>query len=180
MLKRGEDARFMPGVWVFPGGVVDDADRETAAAPELEIDADEWAHRVCGARELGEEAAHRDRPRGAAAVVALDHAGRGPGPLRHPLLRRPRSRPQRARARPRRDRRGALVRRPRRRSSRRARRDRPLLPDRPPPRGAERFASADDVIAAAARARVEPILPRVVGSRDSFDVLLPDDPGYDD
>jgi len=55
MLQRGADARFMPGVWVFAGGVVDPADREAGSPPEG-IDADEFAHRVCGARELSEEA----------------------------------------------------------------------------------------------------------------------------
>lgn len=56
MLQRGAKARFMPGVWVFAGGVVDDADRESNGGAPGEIDSDELAHRVCGARELGEEA----------------------------------------------------------------------------------------------------------------------------
>ncbi len=45
----------MPGVWVFAGGAVDPEDRETGFAP-AGIDPDEAAHRVCAARELGEEA----------------------------------------------------------------------------------------------------------------------------
>jgi 8-oxo-dGTP pyrophosphatase MutT (NUDIX family) len=45
MLKRSEEARFMPGVWVFPGGSVDAADGE-----------DEAGHRACAMRELSEEA----------------------------------------------------------------------------------------------------------------------------
>jgi len=45
LLKRTEEARFMPGVWVFPGGGVDDADGEGEAG-----------HRVCAVRELEEEA----------------------------------------------------------------------------------------------------------------------------
>ena len=32
MLQRGAEARFMPGVWVFAGGVVETADRERADA----------------------------------------------------------------------------------------------------------------------------------------------------
>ena len=45
LLKRTEEARFMPGVWVFPGGGVDPADGEGEAG-----------HRACAVRELAEEA----------------------------------------------------------------------------------------------------------------------------
>jgi 8-oxo-dGTP pyrophosphatase MutT (NUDIX family) len=45
MLKRSEEAKFMPGVWVFPGGSVDAADG-----------ADEAGRRACALRELTEEA----------------------------------------------------------------------------------------------------------------------------
>jgi 8-oxo-dGTP pyrophosphatase MutT (NUDIX family) len=45
MLKRSEEARFMPGVWVFPGGSVDEADG-----------LDELGARACAVRELAEEA----------------------------------------------------------------------------------------------------------------------------
>jgi 8-oxo-dGTP pyrophosphatase MutT (NUDIX family) len=45
LLKRTEEAQFMPGVWVFPGGAVDAADG-----------AGETGHRACAARELAEEA----------------------------------------------------------------------------------------------------------------------------
>jgi 8-oxo-dGTP pyrophosphatase MutT (NUDIX family) len=46
MLKRGPSARFMPNVWVFPGGSVDPADGEGEAA-----------FTACARRELQEEAA---------------------------------------------------------------------------------------------------------------------------
>jgi len=46
MLKRTEAAKFMPGVWVFPGGSVDPADG-----------AGEAGFRACAMRELAEEAA---------------------------------------------------------------------------------------------------------------------------
>jgi 8-oxo-dGTP pyrophosphatase MutT (NUDIX family) len=45
MLKRSEEARFMPGVWVFPGGSLDEADG-----------AEEAGLRACALRELSEEA----------------------------------------------------------------------------------------------------------------------------
>lgn len=45
LLKRTERAKFMPGVWVFPGGSVDGGDGEG-----------ETAYRACAVRELEEEA----------------------------------------------------------------------------------------------------------------------------
>jgi 8-oxo-dGTP pyrophosphatase MutT (NUDIX family) len=45
MLKRNEEASFMPGAWVFPGGSVDAADGEGEAG-----------FRACAVRELAEEA----------------------------------------------------------------------------------------------------------------------------
>jgi 8-oxo-dGTP pyrophosphatase MutT (NUDIX family) len=45
LLKRAEKARFMPNVWVFPGGAVDDADG-----------VDEARFKACAVRELEEEA----------------------------------------------------------------------------------------------------------------------------
>ncbi len=45
LLKRTESAKFMPGVWVFPGGAVDPGDGESEAG-----------FRSCAVRELAEEA----------------------------------------------------------------------------------------------------------------------------
>jgi 8-oxo-dGTP pyrophosphatase MutT (NUDIX family) len=45
MLRRSEEAKFMPGVWVFPGGSVDECDG-----------AEEAGLRACAVRELAEEA----------------------------------------------------------------------------------------------------------------------------
>jgi 8-oxo-dGTP pyrophosphatase MutT (NUDIX family) len=44
LLRRSQEARFMPGVWVFPGGAVDEIDG-----------ADEAGYRACAVRELAEE-----------------------------------------------------------------------------------------------------------------------------
>ncbi len=46
LLKRSAEAKFMPNVWVFPGGAVDAADGEGEAG-----------YRACAVRELAEEAA---------------------------------------------------------------------------------------------------------------------------
>jgi 8-oxo-dGTP pyrophosphatase MutT (NUDIX family) len=45
LLRRTESAKFMPGVWVFPGGAFDDDDGE-----------DEARFKACAVRELEEEA----------------------------------------------------------------------------------------------------------------------------
>lgn len=45
LVRRNPEARFMPGVWVFPGGSVDAVDGDG-----------EMAHRVAAVRELAEEA----------------------------------------------------------------------------------------------------------------------------
>jgi 8-oxo-dGTP pyrophosphatase MutT (NUDIX family) len=45
LVRRNPEARFMPGVWVFPGGAVDTADGDG-----------EDAHRAAAVRELAEEA----------------------------------------------------------------------------------------------------------------------------
>jgi 8-oxo-dGTP pyrophosphatase MutT (NUDIX family) len=46
LLKRSAEAKFMPNVWVFPGGAIDPADGEGEAG-----------YRACAVRELAEEAA---------------------------------------------------------------------------------------------------------------------------
>jgi 8-oxo-dGTP pyrophosphatase MutT (NUDIX family) len=48
LVQRNPQARFMPGVWVFPGGAVDPADGDG-----------EGAHRAAAVRELAEEAGIR-------------------------------------------------------------------------------------------------------------------------
>lgn len=45
LLKRSPEAKFMPNVWVFPGGAVDPEDGE-----------EEAGYRACAVRELAEEA----------------------------------------------------------------------------------------------------------------------------
>ncbi len=56
MVRRGAGARFMPGAWVFPGGVVDDIDRSPEAETALpDVPADERPWLAAAIRELAEE-----------------------------------------------------------------------------------------------------------------------------
>ena len=50
LVKRTEQARFMGGVWVFPGGAVDAEDPPSQGTNSVD------AHRAAAARELSEEA----------------------------------------------------------------------------------------------------------------------------
>src|SRR5690349_10241494 len=52
MAKRSSAVRFMPDVWVFPGGAVSDEDLAACADA---ADDGESAHKLCAARELTEE-----------------------------------------------------------------------------------------------------------------------------
>jgi 8-oxo-dGTP pyrophosphatase MutT (NUDIX family) len=182
LLKRGAEARFMPGVWVFAGGVVDAPDREQAGAAPEGVDADEWAHRVCGARELAEEAGVEVGPR------ELLPWSRWITPVEVPVRFDTRFYLALAPAHCKPEPDGVEMDEARWFGAEQA-----LRADEadeidlsfPTIRHLEelaRFASADEALAVAGSGerRIEPILPRVVGSEDSFDVLLPDDPGYDD
>jgi hypothetical protein len=180
MLRRGVGARFMPGVWVFAGGVVDDADFEAAAEAPGGLDRDEWAHRLCGARELGEEGG-----------IEIEAGGLVPWsrwitpeqvPIRFDtrfyLALAP------AHSKPVPD--GVEMDEARWvevADALRAGEAGELELSFPTVRHLEMlagFADADAALEAAAGRVVEPILPRVVGSRESFRVLLPGDSGYED
>src|ERR687892_1914474 len=56
LVRRNPEARFMPGVWVFPGGVVEQSERPGDPSGERSPEDDERAHRACAIRELEEEA----------------------------------------------------------------------------------------------------------------------------
>jgi len=52
-LRRTEASTFVPGSWVFPGGTLDDVDREVASSVGKSSDLD--VMRICAIRELFEE-----------------------------------------------------------------------------------------------------------------------------
>jgi 8-oxo-dGTP pyrophosphatase MutT (NUDIX family) len=180
LLRRGDAARFMPGVWVFAGGIVDEEDRAAPGEAPATVDADEWAHRVCGARELAEEAGVEI----GAGELAPWSRWITPTPVAarfdtrfYVALAPPHCRPE-----------------PDGTEMDEARWTSPadalaaytsdeLALSFPTIRHLEELAgfdSADEVIAAAAERTVEPILPRVTGTRERHRVLLPGEPGYED
>jgi len=180
MLRRGAQARFMPGVWVFAGGAVDPIDRERAAASASAIDPDELAHRACGARELAEEAAISIEPE------SLLPWSRWITPEQVPIRFDTRFYVALAPAhcKPAAD--MTEMDEARWVSADQALRD--YAEDRfelsfPTIKHLEelrRFADAEEVMANAAERPVVPLTPRVVGTEDSFTIILPGEPGYDD
>jgi 8-oxo-dGTP pyrophosphatase MutT (NUDIX family) len=170
LVKRTEKARFMGGVWVFPGGAVD--------AHEGEGDA---AHRVAGVRELEEEAAI-----GGVDPAALVKFSRWITPAEvtirfdtHFFLA-----PLPDGAEPAIDGeecvdlgwftpQGALE----------AHQRGEILLVFPTIKHLEQlalFASADELLTYAAGRDVQPVTPKVVVSGEEARVLLPGEPGYDD
>jgi 8-oxo-dGTP pyrophosphatase MutT (NUDIX family) len=168
LLKRTESARFMPGVWVFPGGAVDAADG-----------AGEEGFRACARRELAEEAgielaetaelvpfARWITPEAISTrfdawfFLALAPAHSPPRPDGVETVEaawfEPRAALDALEA-------GDLV-----LAFPTARKLESLL----------EFATAGEALEAYSGRTVEPILPKVVGSAEEHRVLLPGDPGY--
>jgi 8-oxo-dGTP pyrophosphatase MutT (NUDIX family) len=169
LVRRSTEARFMPGVWVFPGGTVDEAD----GADE------EAAARACAVRELEEEA----------GVVLADDAellawSRWITPEMVPVrfdtrfyvaLAPPHSPPRpdgaevteaawiTPRAALEGDRAGELS---------------LVFPTIKHLEALLPYSRAEEVLDAASDLVIEPILPRVVGEGDERHVVLPGEPGY--
>lgn len=185
MLQRGKDARFMPGMWVFAGGVVDEADRE-AVAREIGgssgsgIDSDELAHRVCGARELAEEAAveiEASELRPWSRWITPEQVPARFDTRFYVALAPPHCKPEPDRVEmddarwiaP-----GAAL------SDHAEDRFELSFPTIKHLEELHDFADADGVLENAAGRPVVPLTPKVVGTADSFDIILPGEPGYDD
>jgi 8-oxo-dGTP pyrophosphatase MutT (NUDIX family) len=169
LVRRSTEARFMPGVWVFPGGTVDEAD----GADE------EAAARACAVRELEEEA----------GIVLADDAellawSRWITPEMVPVrfdtrfyvaLAPPHSPPrpdgaevtEAAWMAPR----AAL-------EGHRAGELSLVFPTIKHLEALLPYSRAEEVLDAASDLVIEPILPRVVGEGDERHVVLPGEPGY--
>lgn len=165
MVRRGAEQSFMPGVWVFPGGAIDEGEtaaecaaRELAEETQIELEAETELHpwsrwitpEIVPVRFDTHFFVALAPPHSPPQVDGLevDDAGwfnpekalgaHGAGQLKlvFPTIRTLET----------------------------------LLP----------YASAEEVLAAAPDRDLEPILPRVTGTRAEHRVLLPGDPGYDD
>jgi len=168
----------MPGVWVFPGGAVTEADGADSSEPAERVS--EAACRACALRELAEEVGIELADPAALVpysrwitpeavptrfdtrfYVALAPAHSPPRPDGAETVAAEWFRPDRALE---------------------AHRGGELSLVFPTIRHLEslvEFESAEGVLAAARERRVEPILPRVVGAGTDRRVLLPGEPGYD-
>jgi 8-oxo-dGTP pyrophosphatase MutT (NUDIX family) len=170
LLKRTEEARFMPGVWVFPGGGVDLADGEGEAG-----------YRACAVRELAEEAGI-ELP--AEEELVLFSRWITPEVISTRfdawffLALAPAHTPPKADGVETVD---AAWFEPRKALD--AQEAGELVLAFPTVRQLELlagFASADEALAAYRETTVEPILPRVVGTKEDHRVVLPGDPDYPD
>jgi 8-oxo-dGTP pyrophosphatase MutT (NUDIX family) len=171
MAKRTEEARFMPGVWVFPGGAVD--------AVELDGDDEEAAHQAAAARELHEEAGVE-----LAADVEIVAWSRWVTPeiegtrfdtRFYVALAPPHSAPKAdeteitevAWIAPldalERHERGEL---------------KLVFPTIKNLETLLPYSNSDEILAAARERVVEPILPKVIGTREDWRIVLPGEPGY--
>jgi 8-oxo-dGTP pyrophosphatase MutT (NUDIX family) len=181
LVRRSPEASFMPGVWVFPGGVVE-ADESVAldvGASTGEIDGEELAHRACAIRELGEEAGIE-----LAADAPLLPWSRWITPEVVPVrfdtrfyvaLAPPHSPPRPDGA----ETTEATWLAPREALDRHAAGELSLVfPTIKHLESLLPYAKAEEVLAAASERRVEPILPRVLGDDQGRRVVLPGEPGY--
>jgi 8-oxo-dGTP pyrophosphatase MutT (NUDIX family) len=181
LVRRSPEASFMPGVWVFPGGVVESEEAvprgiegEDSAADGVEL-----AHRACAVRELREEAGI-ELPAGlelrpwsrwitpeAAPVrfdtrfyVALAPAHSPPRPDGAETTEAAWISPREALERHRSDEMPLVFPTIKHLES--------LLP----------YAEAQEVLEAARNREIVPVVPRVVGKGDDRRVVLPGEPGY--
>ncbi len=181
LVRRSPEASFMPGVWVFPGGVVesDEAIPRGIEGEDSAADGVELAHRACAVRELREEAGielpaelelrpwSRWITPEAAPVrfdtrfyVALAPAHSPPRPDGAETTEATWISPREALERHRSDEMPLVFPTIKHLES--------LLP----------YAEAQEVLEAARNREIVPVVPRVVGKGDDRRVVLPGEPGY--
>ena len=181
LVRRSPEASFMPGVWVFPGGVVesDEAVPRGIEGEDSAADGVELAHRACAVRELREEAGielpseielrpwSRWITPEAAPVrfdtrfyVALAPAHSPPRPDGAETTEAAWISPREALERHRSDEMPLVFPTIKHLES--------LLP----------YAEAQEVLEAARNREIVPVVPRVVGKGDDRRVVLPGEPGY--
>jgi 8-oxo-dGTP pyrophosphatase MutT (NUDIX family) len=180
LVRRNPAARFMPGVWVFPGGVVEEAERQGDADAEPSPGQEELAHRACAVRELAEEA----------GIVLPDDAELHPWsrwitpeavPIRFDtrfyVALAPAHSPPRADGEETVDV-GWFT--PRRALEMHEAGEMELVfPTIKHLESLLAYRSSDEVIAAVGD-QIEPVLPRVIGEGNERRIVLPGDPGYGD
>jgi 8-oxo-dGTP pyrophosphatase MutT (NUDIX family) len=169
LLRRSEQASFMPGVWVFPGGAVDPRDGEGEAGS-----------RACAVRELSEEASIELA--GAEELVAFSHWITPEAvPVRfdtwfYLALAPPHSAPKpdgsetvdAAWWEPQR----AL-------DAHRAGELELVFPTIKQLEALRGHAGSEELLEAARERKVEPIMPKVVGEGEARRIVLPGEPGYE-
>jgi 8-oxo-dGTP pyrophosphatase MutT (NUDIX family) len=165
LAQRSLEASFMPGVWVFPGGIVeaDETPRDCAVrevAEEVGIDFGSDAELVEWSRWITPEVVPVRFDTTFFVALAPPHAPPKPdgAEITDAAWFAPAS---------------AL-------DSHRAGELSLVFPTIRNLEHLAEYGGADEVIAAARETVVEPILPRVAGTREDHRVLLPGDDGYDD
>jgi 8-oxo-dGTP pyrophosphatase MutT (NUDIX family) len=171
LVRRNPSARFMPGVWVFPGGAVDDDD----AGGD-----DESRHRVCAIRELAEEAGI-ELDAGAELIPFSRWITPEPVPIRFDtrfyLALAPPHSPPRPDGRETVD---AAWFEPARALSRHREGSLDLVfPTIKNLEALTRFETSEEAMDATRNADVEPILPRIVGEGSDRRVVLPGEAEYE-
>ena len=179
-MQRNPAARFMPGVWVFPGGVVEQRERSGNLDADPSPEEDERAHRACAIRELAEEA----------GIAMPDDAELHPWsrwitpeavPIRfdtrfYVALAPPHSPPRPDGS----ETVDAGWFAPRRALDMHAAGEMELVfPTIKHLESLLPYATSGEVLAAVGR-RVEPVLPKVIGEGEERRIVLPGDPGYED
>jgi 8-oxo-dGTP pyrophosphatase MutT (NUDIX family) len=164
MVRRADDVSFMPGIWVFPGGALEPGEepaacaaRELAEEAGIQLDADvellPWSRWITPEVVPVRFDTH--------FLIGLAPPHTPPRPDGLEISDSGWFRPD-----------GVL-------SEAQGGGMEIVFPTRKTLESLLAFETADEVLAAARDRVVEPILPRVFGTRESHEILLPGDPGYE-